>query len=72
MPILYLEIMEKLISAELNSGKQPMKMKVEVASKTVGLEHLSTLESFFVGRSYAKRLHTCNHDIGAPCVVEEL
>jgi len=67
----YLEIVEQL-SAEEMFKVQPQQIRIEVTSKQAAIDKLPLYESLFVGRAYIKRLHTCYHEEGLPCEIEEL
>ena len=71
MAELYLEINEDLTDEELQT-KQPLSARVQVSDRDDASAKLKLLEIFFEGRSYTRRLHTCNHDTGAPCADEIL
>ena len=71
---LYLEIIEQLTEEE-EFIKQPQIVRIEVSSKEEALtllENFSQFESLFAGKNYITRLHTCRHEEGLGCVVENL
>ena len=68
---LYLEIIEQLTEEEMFT-KQPTNIRVEVISKEEAIAKLPIFEPLFEGKNYIKRLHTCRHEEGIGCIVEEL
>ena len=67
----YLEINEVLTMEELRT-KQPLQVRVETADRDDALTKLPSLELFFTGRTYVKKIHYCNHETGGPCTEEIL
>jgi len=70
MPYLYLEIAEQ--TDPMSSGRVPMVVRIDVADKTEALAKLPAYEPLFTGKTYVKKLITCNHDIGGSCTEEVL
>lgn len=68
---MYLEIFEQL-SEDEQFIKQPTNIRIEVISKEEAIEKLPQFEPLFIGLNYTKRLHTCRHEEGLGCEVEEL
>ena len=68
---IYLEIIEQLTEPEMFI-KQPQQVRIEVISKEEAIEKLPQFEPLFEGKNYIKRLHTCRHEEGLGCSVEEL
>jgi len=68
---LYLEIEEQLTSEQLQI-QQPQSVRIAVDSKEDAIEKLDIYEPAFEGLNYIKRLHTCYHEEGLPCIIEEL
>ena len=71
MAKLYLEIIEQLTEEEMFI-KQPTNIRIEVVSKEEAITKLPDFEPLFAGKTYIKRLHTCQHEEGLGCVVEDL
>lgn len=63
MPTKYLEIKE---ISDKESGVLKT-TRVEVVDMDDALDKLPALEATYEGKTYKKRLHICNHDIGQPC-----
>ena len=71
MAKLYLEIQEVLTESE-QFIQQPTNIRIEVVSKDEAIAKLPDFEPLFEGKNYIKRLHTCRHEEGLGCLVEEL
>ena len=71
MAKIYLEIIEQLTEEEMFT-QQPQIVRIEVKDKQEAIEKLPQFEPSFTQKSYIKRLHTCRHEEGLGCVVEDL
>lgn len=73
MATLYLEIIEQLTEKEMFTQQQQI-VRIEVESKEEAIEKLPQFEPSFAEKklTYIKRVHTCRHDEGLGCTVEDL